>query len=135
MMLHRGGNDDSVHVGAVKKLLRLCDALDVRIQRADMFQALRINVADGFELAVRKAFEVANQKWSPVTAPDYADCDLFLHLGADSANACKIGAGEERVVSCRLCCAASLDSTNCPAITAPVFNMIFRSRRIDRFLR
>src|SRR6266545_740379 len=122
MMLHRGGNDDSVHVGAVKKLLRLCDALDVRIQRADMFQALRINVADGFELAVRKAFEVANQKWSPVTAPDYA-------------NVCKIGAGEERVVSCRLCCAASLDSTNCPAITAPILNMIFRSRRIDRFLR
>jgi hypothetical protein len=44
-----------------------------------MFQALRIKVADGFELAVRKAFEVANQQWSPVTASDYADCDWFFH--------------------------------------------------------
>src|SRR5260370_4984145 len=79
MMLHRGGNDDSVHVGAVEKLLRLCDALDVRIKRANMFQALRIKVADGFELAVRNAFEVANQQWSPVTASDYAYCDWFFH--------------------------------------------------------
>ena len=93
-MLHRGGNDDSVHVGAVEKLLRLRDALDVRIQRANMFQALRINVADGFELAVRKTLEVANQKWSPVTESDDADCDLFLHLGADSAKPCKIVVGE-----------------------------------------
>src|SRR4029077_19557254 len=128
MMLHRCGNDDGVHVCAVEKLLRLCQAFDVRIQCADMLWALSIEVADGFELAVRKTFEVANQQRSPVAAPDYAYGDLFFHFGADSAkpckivvgdrglfradftNVCKIGAGEEGVPSC-----GSLDSTNCPA--------------------
>jgi hypothetical protein len=38
-----------------------------------MFQALSIDVADGFELAILKTFEIPNQKRSPVTAPDYAD--------------------------------------------------------------
>ena len=72
-MLHRGGDDDGVHVRAVEKLLRLCHAFEVRIQRADMFQALSIDVADSFELAILKAFEVPNQKRSPVTASDYTD--------------------------------------------------------------
>src|SRR2546430_11625640 len=98
-MLHRGGDDDGVHVSAVEKLLRLGHAFDVRIQRADMFQALSIDVADGFELAILKTFEVPNQKRSPVTASDYADCDLLLHdLGADSARPCKIVVGERGLV-------------------------------------
>jgi hypothetical protein len=78
-MLHWRSNDDGVYACAVEKLLRLRQALDVRIQPANMLQALRIQIADGFELAVRKTFEVANQKRSPVTAPNYPDCDWFLH--------------------------------------------------------
>ena len=94
-MLHGGGDDDSVHVCTVEELLRLCHTFDVWIQSADMFQALNIGVADGFELAVRKTFEVPNQKRSPVAAPDYTDCDLLLHdLGVDSARPCKIVLGE-----------------------------------------
>ena len=64
---------------AVEEAAASGDALDVRIKRANMFQALRIKVADGFELAVRKTFEVANQQRSPITASDYADCDWFFH--------------------------------------------------------
>ena len=86
MMLHRSGNDNGVQPTAVDKLLRIAHALNIRIQRAKMFQARRIDVADRFELAVRKTFEVANQKRSPITASEHADSDLFFHIfGADSA--------------------------------------------------
>src|SRR5882724_6088955 len=92
--------------------------------------------ADRFELAIRKTFEVANQKRSPITASEHADLDLWFHiLGADSFRLCKIGVGERRPPSCRLRCAASQDSRSCPAIAPLVFSIIFRSSRIDAFLR
>src|SRR6266436_5033585 len=135
-MLHWGGNDHGVHVCAVEKLLRLCHALDVRIQRADMFQALRIEVADGFEPAVRKTFEVANKKRSPVTASDNTDCDFLLHtFRADSVRRCRVGAGERSGSSWRSGLADDRDSKSCPAITAQVLRMIFRSSRKDRFFK
>ena len=37
MVLHRGGNDDGVQVCAIEKLLRVAHALNIRIQRANMF--------------------------------------------------------------------------------------------------
>src|SRR5262249_52701147 len=127
---------------------------DIRIQRTDMFYALSIDVADGFELAVRKTFEVANQERSPVTASDHPDCDWFLHIfGADSARlckivvgergpfgvasakVCKISAAERGLSSCRLRRAASWDSKSCPARAPRVLSMIFRSSRHDMFWR
>src|SRR5262249_1802076 len=136
MMLHRSGYDDRIHVCAVEKLLRLGNAFDVRIQRADVLYAFRINVADGSELAVRKTLEVANQKRSPITAPDYPDFDLLLHtFRADSARRCKVAAGKRKPSSWRSGFAAGRFSNSCPATTAQVFKMIFTSSRKDRFFR
>src|SRR5438105_14102310 len=118
-MLHGGGDDDGVYACAVEKLLRLCHTLDVRIQRADMFQALRIEIADGFELAVRKTFKVANKKQSPVTAPDYTDCDFLLHtFRADSVRRCRVGAAERRGSSWPSRLAEHRDSKRCHGLRA-----------------
>src|SRR6266446_2493495 len=80
MMLHRSGNDDRVQPAAVNKLLRVGHSFDIWVERGHMCQTCLAHVADRFNVAVRKTFEVANQKRSPITASQHADRDLSFHI-------------------------------------------------------
>src|SRR5215831_6580488 len=117
-----------------------------------MFYARDILITNHFELAMRKASEVPNQKRSPITTSKHANRDLFLHnFGAafakrkivdgrgfargDCTNVGMIGAVVRRVSLCPLFCAGRLDSTSCSTTTLQVLNMIFRSSKSDRFFK
>ena len=121
MALDRSGNDNSVDVAPSDESLRISNALDIPIQRANMLYACDIQITDCYELAAGKASEVTNQKGSSITTPKYANRDLFLHifvadsaklkivvagrgpLGAPFAKVCKIGAAERGFSACSLC--------------------------------
>src|SRR4029077_12302228 len=78
MGLDRSGNDNRVDVAPGDESLRISNALDIPIQRANMLYACDIQITDCYELAAGKASEVTNQKGSPITTPKHANRDLFL---------------------------------------------------------
>src|SRR5215471_8112207 len=79
MTLHRSRNHNSVDVTSGNELPWRSDALQIRIRRADMFYACDVLITNYFELAMRKASEVPNQKRPPITTSKHANRDLFLH--------------------------------------------------------
>src|ERR1700736_1789087 len=80
MMFNRRGDNDRVQIQPVQKLSIVGDCFDLRVKRAQMFQAIFVDIAKRLEMAVWQAFKVSNQERSPITAPNYPYRGRFRHI-------------------------------------------------------
>ena len=74
---HRGGDDHRVDLLVIDQLVSVRDAFDARVERGDVAQALRVEIADCLQAAVWQAVEIADEVRSPVATADDADREVL----------------------------------------------------------
>jgi hypothetical protein len=66
-------------------VLKICHALDVRIQASHMFQTRLTGVTHCLQIAIRQPFEVTNEIGSPISAPNNTHHNWFFHITASQS--------------------------------------------------
>src|ERR1700726_3889029 len=81
-MLNRRGYDNCIDTSAIEHVPEVCHTLDIGIQTFHVLEAYLIEVAHRLKIAIRQAFEVANEIGTPISASNHAHNNWFIHIKA-----------------------------------------------------
>src|SRR5271157_1413590 len=79
MMLDRRCDDNGIKAHTIEHMIKIRQALDVRIQALHVLQACFADVAHRSEMAIGQPFEVANEIGAPISTADNTHNDSFFH--------------------------------------------------------
>src|SRR5579862_1478369 len=74
-----GRNDYTVQADAVQHVLEIIGPFHLRVQRAEVVEAIHIEVAHNLQAAIRQRTEVANEVRAPISASDNTNLYLLRH--------------------------------------------------------
>jgi len=64
--------------GVIEEALIIGEGFGERVEGVEMVEAVLVEVADGFDVAIWERIEIAEEVWAPVAATDQADGDGFI---------------------------------------------------------
>ena len=64
--------------GVLEEALIIGEGFGEGVEGVEMVEAVLVEVADGFDVAIWERIEIAEEVWAPVTATDQADGDGFI---------------------------------------------------------
>src|SRR5271166_1179865 len=80
MMLDRRCDHNRIKAHTIEHMIKIRQALDVRIQAPHVLEACVADIAHRFQMAVGQPLEVAHKIGAPISATDYTYYNWFFHM-------------------------------------------------------